>query len=72
MSNNPKRFAPNIEKKGRLLRGIIAAALIIGSLVALSFNLILSVVLLVSGVFVSFEALRGWCAFRACGIKTKF
>ena len=28
-------------------------------------------VLLASAVFVAFEALRGWCALRACGIKTK-
>jgi hypothetical protein len=72
MSNNPKPFAPNIEKKGRLLRGLTAVALIIGGIVALPFSLILSVVLFASGAFVLFEALRGWCAFRACGIKTKF
>ena len=29
------------------------------------------VVLLASGLFVLFESLRGWCALRACGIKTK-
>jgi len=26
---------------------------------------------LYSGVFVLFEALRGWCVLRACGIKTR-
>ena len=72
MSNNPKRFAPNIEKKGRLLRGLTAMVLIIGGIVALPFILILGVVLLASGAFVLFEALRGWCALRACGITTKF
>ena len=72
MPKNLNRCVPNIEKNGRLLRGLIAAVLIIGGLVALSFSLILSVVLLASGAFVLFEALRGWCAFRACGIKTKF
>jgi len=72
MPTNPKRFAPNIEKKGRLLRGLVAVALIIGGLVALKFSIILSFVLLASGAFVLFEALRGWCALRACGIKTKF
>ena len=72
MSTNSKRFAPNLEKKGRMLRGLAAVALLIGGLVALSFSLILSLVLLACGVFVLFEALRGWCAFRACGIKTKF
>jgi len=72
MPTNPKRFAPNIGKKGRQLRGLGAVALLIGGLVALKFSFILSLVLLASGAFVLFEALRGWCAFRACGIKTKF
>ncbi len=72
MPTNPKRFAPNIEKKGRLLRGLGAVALFAGGLAALKVSLILSLVLLASGVFVLFEALRGWCALRACGIKTKF
>jgi hypothetical protein len=26
---------------------------------------------LASGAFVLFESLRGWCALRACGIRTK-
>jgi hypothetical protein len=25
-----------------------------------------------SALFVAFEAARGWCALRACGVKTKF
>jgi hypothetical protein len=24
------------------------------------------------GIFVLFEAVRGWCLARACGVKTKF
>jgi hypothetical protein len=72
MSNNPKRFARNLEKKGRLIRGLLAAALLAGGFAALSFNLILSLVLFAGGAFVLFESLRGWCVFRACGIKTKF
>ena len=31
----------------------------------------LALVLALSGAFVLFEALRGWCALRACGIKTR-
>jgi hypothetical protein len=72
MPTNPKRFAPNIATKGRLLRGLGAVVLILGGLAALKFSFILSLVLLASGGFVLFEAVRGWCAFRACGIKTKF
>jgi hypothetical protein len=72
MSNPTKRFAPNLETKGRVIRGLLAAALLIGGLAAWDFNWILSLVLIASGVFVVFEALRGWCVVRACGIKTKF
>jgi hypothetical protein len=72
MLKNPNRFAPNIEKKGRWLRALGAVALIIGGFAAMNFSLLLTLVLLASGAFVLFEALRGWCAFRACGIKTKF
>jgi uncharacterized membrane protein len=25
-----------------------------------------------SGIFALYEALRGWCVLRACGIKTKY
>ena len=32
----------------------------------------LSGVLTGVGVFVLFEALRGWCVLRACGVKTPF
>jgi len=31
----------------------------------------LGVTLAAAGAFVLFEALRGWCALRACGIKTR-
>jgi hypothetical protein len=65
-------MAPNIEKKGRMIRGLTAAALLAGGFAALFFNWILGLVLLASGGFVLFEALRGWCVVRACGIKTKF
>ena len=72
MTKKPKRFARNIGQNGRLLRGLGAVALISGGFVALKVSLILSLVLFASGAFVLFEALRGWCALRACGIKTKF
>ena len=72
MLTSQNRFAPNIEKRGRLIRGLLAAALLIGGFAALWVSWVLSLVLLASGAFVLFEALRGWCAVRACGIKTKF
>ena len=65
-------FSPNIERRGRIIRGLGAAALLTGGLMSLRPAPILGIILLVSSGFVLFEALRGWCALRACGIKTKF
>ena len=64
-------FSRNIDNKGRLMRGIMALALFVGAGFGFNVSVWLGVVLLASGVFVAFEALRGWCALRACGIKTK-
>ena len=72
MTKEPGRFVPNIAKKGRIIRALAALALLGGGFAALFCNWILSLVLFVSGAFVLFEALRGWCVMRACGIKTKF
>lgn len=65
-------LTPNIGSKGRLIRATGALALLAAGLVTLGSHPVLGVVLLVSSAFVSFEAFRGWCALRACGIKTKF
>jgi hypothetical protein len=64
-------FKRNIDAKGRRVRGFIALGLFIGAAVAFRTSTILGFIFIGSGVFVSFEALRGWCAFRACGINTK-
>ena len=67
-----KFFQPNIERKGRIIRAItglvlFAAAIIVGQSVwwvGLLFG--------VGAAFTWFEAARGWCAARACGIKTRY
>jgi len=64
-------FAPNIDNKGRLVRGGGALALLVGAGFGFTLSLWLGGVLLATGLFVLFEALRGWCGLRACGIKTK-
>jgi hypothetical protein len=65
-------FSRNITNKGRLLRGLGALALFVGAGFGFTVSSWLGVALLASGLFVGFEALRGWCVLRACGIKTKF
>ena len=64
-------FARNIGNTGRLVRGLGALALLIGAGFGFFVSVWLGVGLAVGGVFVLFEALRGWCLARACGIKTR-
>ena len=65
-------FDRNISNQGRVMRGITAVILFIGAAFGLKVSVWLTVGLGISGAFVLFEALRGWCALRACGIKTKY
>lgn len=65
-------FSRNIDNKGRLIRGLGALALLLGAGFGFSVSVWLGMALIASGVFVAFEAVRGWCVLRACGIKTKF
>jgi len=64
-------FTPNIGFKGRVFRGLSAVAFFVAAWFAFRVSIWLSMLLVVCGVFGVFEALRGWCALRACGIKTK-
>jgi hypothetical protein len=64
-------FMPNLEIKGRIVRGLIAIILLVAAIVSFPFSVLIGMSLLVAGLFVLFEALRGWCALRACGIRTK-
>ena len=64
-------LSPNIDTKGRVVRGFGALALLVGAGFGFTVSVWLCLALLASGLFVAFEALRGWCFLRACGIKTK-
>lgn len=64
-------FKPNITGKGRLLRGVIALALFAAAIFATEWGSVARTALACAGAFVAFEALRGWCAVRACGIRTR-
>ena len=63
-------FSRNIDTKGRFMRGIGAGATV-RRRVRLESVQVLRWVLLASGLFLAFEALRGWCALQVCGIRTK-
>jgi hypothetical protein len=64
-------FARNITNAGRALRGAMGVLLLLGGLYALMHLVWLGVVILLCAAFVLFEAIRGWCVVRACGIKTR-
>jgi len=67
-----KFFAPNIDSRGRIIRAIWAVLMIVAGGLTLGVNVWISVVLFAFGGLAAFEALRGWCVMRACGVKTKF
>jgi hypothetical protein len=67
-----KQFlAPNLQTEGRVARGITALIFSVAALVSVRLSRRLSLVLFASAMFTPYEAFRGWCVLRACGIKTK-
>jgi hypothetical protein len=64
-------FQPNIDSRGRLVRGGIAALLFVAGGVLTFYLWWLGLIFIGIGVFTLFEALRGWCLARACGVKTR-
>ena len=66
-----KFFRPNIQKNGRIARGVIGALCLIAGIILVDFVLWLGLIFVVAGLFAIYEALSGWCFARACGIKTK-
>ncbi len=65
-------FSRNISGWGRVLRAVIGLALIfLGWLISGTY-LWLCIALVIAGVFALYEAIRGWCLMRACGLRTRF
>lgn len=65
-------FARNIDREGRVARAWTAVFLLLGAVASAVWGSIwAAAVLAFAGLFTLFEALRGWCLLRACGIKTK-
>jgi hypothetical protein len=66
-------FSSNIGTTGRLLRGIPGAICAVAAVwVAFTGPWWLALILGISGAFMLFEAFRGWCIMRACGVRTKW
>ena len=65
-------FSRNLDFRGRMARGVIGTICLIAGIVTVDYSLRFGLVFVAAGLFAMFEAIRGWCIARACGIKTKF
>jgi len=64
-----KFFSPNIQTPGRIARGLSGVVALAAAWMWRE-HTVGGVALLVAGIFMLFEAARGWCVARACGLKT--
>jgi hypothetical protein len=64
-------FARNIDSRGRIARAVFGVLLIVVAAACSSCPDWMRVALAVFGAFALFEAFRGWCLMRACGVKTR-
>ena len=61
---------PNIDERGRAARGGLAVIFVLAGGCLLPEVFILAAIFIVIALFCAFEAWVGWCAVRACGVKT--
>jgi hypothetical protein len=64
-------FKPNINHRGRIARGVMGTLCLITGIVVVDYWLAVGLVFVVAGLFAMVEGAFGWCAARACGLKTK-
>lgn len=64
-------FKPNLDRHGRMARGVIGALCLIAGIIVVDYVFWLGIVLVVAGLFAIAESVSKWCVLRACGIKTK-
>lgn len=67
-----KLFQPNIGRTGRVIRALFGLALLGVAVAVRHLHWLASAGIALGGVFCLFEALRGWCIARACGVKTRW
>jgi hypothetical protein len=65
-------FPRNIDRKGRIIRAVIGLVLLIAAVFIGLQIWWAGLGLGLGAAFVFFEAARGWCVARACGIRTKY
>ena len=65
-------FSKNLDFRGRMARGVIGTLCLVAGIIIAGAYSLWGLIFVVAGLFAMFEAIRGWCLARACGIKTKF
>jgi hypothetical protein len=66
-------WTPNIDRRGRIVRGIMAIVLFAAAFIARRKGIEwLAVMLAIAALVGVVETARGWCVLRACKIKTRF
>ena len=64
-------WRPNLTAAGRWVRAIWAVLMFTGSALVVAWSVWLALPLALLGGLALFEAARGWCLLRACGIRTR-
>lgn len=73
MTDSKKFWQKNIDGTGRAWRAVVAVLFLGATIAALVEGWTIFAVLFgISSAFCAFEAVRGWCVMRACGIKTLY
>jgi hypothetical protein len=68
-----KFFAPNIDRKGRLVRAVYGGVMIaLGWFLNHAGHPRFAAAAILAGGLAWIEAARGWCVARACGIRTRW
>lgn len=66
-----KFFAPNLGCGGRIFRAVAGVGLVLIGLAISPYTHLVCTALVVLGGFTIYEAARGWCVMRACGLRTR-
>jgi len=61
---------PNIDNKGRVARGGMAVVFLLFGAYLIPEAPVFAGIFSLIGLFCAFEAWIGWCAVRACGVRT--
>ena len=65
-------FSPNINSTGRIVRFLWGVLMLVLAWFTWSHSVFGSVMLAALGLLGFWQAWKGWCVARACGLKTKW